>query len=119
MPKYYKDSITVWREIKYENNAHIDGLSEQLIWYNRNILVKKKTVYSKRLYLCGMISVTDLYVNNQIVPFNIWIEKGVKHKDYMLWRSILSAIPKRWVGLLKSNNKLYDNMEVYPKSSFK
>ena len=61
LPKYYKDSINVWQEIKYENIANIDGLSGQLIWYNRNILVNKKTVYSKHLYLSGMRSVTDLY----------------------------------------------------------
>lgn len=78
-------------------------LNNQFIWYNKQIKVRGETLYCERLLQCGMWNINDLYIKGQLMPFETWRIRGAMPHDYLLWRSILMAIPKQWKVLLRTD----------------
>ncbi len=103
LPNYYRDSFKYWKYFKYENVDSKEDLNNQFIWYNKNIEVENKTIYSDNLFKCGMWNVNDLYENGNLVPYNTWIARGAKRYEYLKWRSIIDSIPCKWKNMLKEN----------------
>ena len=70
-------------------------IGSQLIWYNADLTIGKKLVYNKSLFDCGMWFIKDLYSNGDIIPFQVWKERGAKTSDYLLWRGIVQAVKQK------------------------
>ena len=89
IPSYYIESIKYWRTLKLEQ----DDIFEPFLWYNKNIKIANKTVFSKRLFAMGMWRVSDLNHEGKLIEFNILLARGAKQSDFLIWRGLLKAIP--------------------------
>ena len=73
------DSIKFWHSLKAKDNANFDDLT----WYNKDIQIGKKTVFSSNLFKSGLWTSRDLFANEQIVSFETWLKRGAKQCDYI------------------------------------
>ena len=97
LPIYYMDSLKYWKEIKYELVKTKEDLGSQLVWYNNQFTIDGKTIFSERLFQCGLWTVVDLFNEvGEITSFEIWKTRGALNSDYLIWRAIVTAIPFEW-----------------------
>ena len=93
-PQYYLDTIKTWRYFKYDYIIEQKDLNQQLIWYNKNIKIRQETIYSQRLFACGLWVLSDLFENGTLIPFNIWIKRGALPRDIMMWMGLVESLPQ-------------------------
>ena len=105
-------NIKSCRYVKSEKVVNKQDLYNQFLWYNRNIKIDNKTVFSNRLFKCGMWTVNDLYQHGRLIPFNTWIRRGASLNEYLLWRGIVKAIPSSWSNLLQQNIEMSTRLEL-------
>ena len=88
---FYREVLAEW--FKYSNTSTFD--KDQLIWYNKNILIHRRPIFYQDFLDVGIKFISDLYDENDcIVPFTVWENKGLKNTHYLKWRGILSSISK-------------------------
>lgn len=107
IPNYYLDSISTWHLLR-KNVDILREKREDFLWYNKNYLINNRTVYNNRLFKAGIWSEQDLYTNDVLIPFHIWIKRGVHQADFLIWRGIVSATRKRKLDL--TGKKVQINM---------
>ena len=89
IPLYYRTMLHNWNGIKC--NEYMDNF----VWNNCDILSDKKTIYSSRLFKCGLWYLSDLFCNNELVPFDIWLERGCIKADFLTWLQIVNSVKKK------------------------
>ena len=73
------------------------GISNQFIFYNRNIKIGQKLLYNKNLFEAGLWRIKDLFNrDNNIIPFRELQRRGVLEKNYMIWRGIVNIVLNKW-----------------------
>ena len=101
LPPFYKTCLKAWqmflKEVKYRNSPQT-----QFLWNNKNIKVQGKSVFYNDFMKVGIWTVSDLYVNAQIIPFVFWKQKGLRQDRYIVWRGLLAAIPHRYKQSVKN-----------------
>ena len=89
LPKYYLDSIVSWHSLRKKSTFETD-----FIWYNKEIKINGKTLYNHRLFQMGIWSATDLFKNNKVIPFKVFIKRGASNNDFMVWRGLVHILTK-------------------------
>ncbi len=100
IPIFYKDML-----IAYFNFINPGERSpfQQCIWNNQYICINQKPVFYQHFLDCGLTVVSDLYyTDGTVIPFNVWVERGLSRKYYLQWRGMISAVPTFWKQTLKS-----------------
>lgn len=87
IPRYYAESIGYWHELKIKNVEEF----EPFLWYNKNIKIGNKSIYSSRLFAMGIWKVSDLYHENKLIKFETLLARGALQGDYIIWRGIITA----------------------------
>ena len=97
---YHKLLVTIC----LKRNNHKKGGKTAISLNNRCIKFDEKSVYCKHLDLCGMRFVKDLVSKEgKMLKWYELIKKylNIRTGDYLIWRSILAAIPCSWLKLLQ------------------
>ena len=105
MPLYYRASIINWHDVSHAVSD--EGLVSNVLWYNKNIKLGGKTVFSRNLMSLGLWTVSDLFdkVTKNIIPFHIWQHRGATELDRFTWLGI--------VDLVRQNkHKFWDNSVI-------
>ena len=109
IPQYYRDTLEFWNQIINGNKTYQSNISQQIIWYNKNVKIGANTVYNNRLLQVGIWTGADLFDDqNKIISYKIWRERGALPQDYMLWRSIVASVKQ------KVKNQVIVKEIVYP-----
>ena len=92
---FYKEVLECWSEEKYVPKHDEREYSNEFIFYNKNITINKRMIYSDPIRRAGIWCVQDLFIyqNRSILKKNI-SGRGLKANDMFLINSIISAIPK-------------------------
>jgi hypothetical protein len=85
---FYREVLTEW--FKYNNSELFN--KDQIIWYNKNILIHKQPIHYKDFADVGIQFLSDLYERNSIIPFAAWKNKGLTNVHFMKWRGLISLI---------------------------
>jgi hypothetical protein len=88
VPAYYKESLIAWKSIRClsENTAELSTS----VWYNENVKIGQRTVYSAILFKCGIWTFADLFDNDILIPFDTWIKRGVRFNEFLIWRGLVN-----------------------------
>ena len=87
---FYRDLLKSWISV---NGADKKPLSEQCIWYNKNITTSTINVMSPGLFKTGLRFCSDLFMENgDLIPFKIWQERGTKPREYIIWHALVNKI---------------------------
>ena len=78
---FYQDLVKAWLSV---SGADEKPLSEQCIWYNKNIKVSTINVMSSGLFKRGMRFCSYLFMENgDLIHFKIWQERGTTPREYI------------------------------------
>ena len=92
LPEFYHSLLHLWSQ----TGNVLPVKKENIIWFNKSILIDGKGVFYNEFFKAGLWFVNDLYdCNKRVVPFSVWESRGV-HRQHML----------RWMGLLAATKKL-------------
>jgi len=101
IPSYYAESIRHWFDLKLKQSEEF----EPFLWYNKNIKIGNKSIYSGRLFAMGIWRGSDLSHENKLIKFGTLLARGALNCDYIIWQGIIKAI---------SNNVRHNNFEIKP-----
>jgi hypothetical protein len=91
IPEFYFRLLKLWSEVG--NTTPVN--KEETIWYNRNILINHKAVFYLDFLQSGIRYISDLYDDTgAVIPFQIWINRGVNPNKFLKWRGLISATAK-------------------------
>ena len=110
--KFYKAVLESFHDVKYTKCDSAEDVLQQMLWYNKNIIIDKKSVYNKHFIDRGILQIRDIVnVNGEMKSFvDICGEFGIQQKYFILYAGILKSIPVRWkqcvkdAGLMEVNN---------------
>lgn len=99
LPPFYSKMLTIWSKV----GEHTHG-KQTFLWYNKNILINKKSIYYKDLFEAGAWYIQDLYNDDgSVLPFTDWVNRGVSKSSMV-----------RWMGLIRITRKLQQNIMDNP-----
>ena len=111
--KFYKAVLESFNDVKYTKCDCAEDVLQQMLWYNKNIIINKKSLYNKHFIDKGILQIRDIVnENGEIKSFeDICEEFGIQQKYFILYAGILKSIPLHWkhyvkdAGLLEINNE--------------
>ena len=104
IPTFYKEVLQSWATIK----SSIDNsqVGEQFIFYNKIIKINNQYIYNKDFLNCGIWKIKDLfYSNGKIISFDVWKQRGLNSRWYLLWRGIIEIIKSKNIDPRVHNKK--------------
>jgi hypothetical protein len=91
IPTFYTEVLTIWS--KLGNTQPVD--KKNVLWYNKNILIKGTSIFYKDMFQAGIWLVNDLYDDaGNIVSFTTWVNRGVLKSSLIKWMGLIQ-ITKR------------------------
>ena len=123
MPVFYRQVLHAWYQMK-EMPESAEDIFNEVIWYNKYILINEEYVFYKSWYNVGIIYISDLL--NDKGAFMSYDELISYHNFYchqLSYISLLDAIPPVWRRKLKQSyireRTLYDVPYLYIENSKK
>ena len=96
--QFWKDVLISWSSFNYFHNHRVEN---QLIWYNRHIVVGNETVMWNDTYLRGLKYVHQLFTDQKFKSHQqVWEEFGLTTLRY---NSLKKAIPGEWKVFFQNN----------------
>ena len=105
---FYREVLEAVARIHFIDSKTNKGISNQFIFYNKNIKIGKKMLYNKNLFEAGLWRVKDLFNRaNNVIPFRELQRRGILEKNYIMWRGILNVVHQKW-----KNNITHEEPDV-------
>ena len=116
LPQFYKDMLLNWIEFTNDkNNTSSSHHYAHLIWYNSFIHGDNSPMeyFNNRLFQAGLWSDSDLfYDNDKLIPFNMWMKRGVLAQDYLTWRGLVTIVRQKSLKYIRNNSNEVDILLV-------
>ena len=124
-PQFWIEVIKMWFGFTWKaglvNVDTDEQVISQIIWCNSHIRVSEKPFLDKNIASRGIVYVYDLYnETNSLLPWDHF--KSMYEMSWWTYKTIISAIPRRWKNLIKTDNKvltiqdsIYDKVARAPK----
>ena len=112
LPIFYKKVLDHWCEFKISTGSDSkSNPKNEIMWNNRKILVRKKSVFYQIWYDAGVIKISDILNQNQ--DFLKWHEVAIKFNlnvPFTTYYGLVNAIPQKWKANLRNPipNVLHD-----------
>ena len=95
LPSYYINAIRNWSRISGQSKELMNNICLQPLWYNREFKIGFKSVYNHNLLSIGMWCVGDLFTGGNLIPFDVWLNRGAREVDRMTWGGLVKSISKK------------------------
>ena len=103
IPDFYTNCLKTWNSLKLPSLNEDDSVCDELIWNNKQILIEKKTIYSRSLKEKGLMQVNDLLRSNGgLVKTDELISRGFSHAEAFSIMNLIDAIPSEWRKKVKN-----------------
>ena len=118
LPIFYKECLEAWSDFNGNHDiiATKQGVLNEIIWNNQNLLINKQSIYMKRIKEAGFLKLGDILSNgSKLKSWDAFREKNLSLSDYLLLQGIFSAIPPNWKLSLEdgeNTNNQTDNAAV-------
>ncbi len=112
VPTFYIDMLSMWSKISQTEPIE----KSAFLWYNKNILTRKKPVYHSEMAQVGINYVNDLFDGNtkKAIPFKVWTDRGLNKSQFMNWVGLVFAARKSLDVITGTNvETLLDKELVY------
>ena len=110
-PKCYQDILSKWSSNLSVPHKASSTIASQIIWYNKHILVDKRSFYNTTLADKGINHVGQLFdTNGAIKPWPVFkSEFSLSKNSHFHWIQLNNAIPKAWKeNLYKGDKNFHD-----------
>ena len=103
IPKFYEEITKAWSEVSKTTIVNIDNIVRQPVWFNKFIKVNVDIKIIKTNSKMGNMSINQVWEG--VEPnWKRVRKKGWSDNEYLIWRSILDAIPMEWRQKLREYN---------------
>ena len=98
IPEFYKNVLIQYQSYKCNSLDNVNSIQREVIWYNRNIRVKGKTVFIPSLYKHGITFIADVIRSNgTLMSFHdLKTKYPTLRVDYLTYEVMIRAIPQTW-----------------------
>ena len=108
--KYYQEILSKWSSNLSVPPKTSSTIASQIIWYNKRILVDKRSFYNTTIADKGINHVRELFdTNGAMKPWFVFkSEFRLSKNSHFYWIQLDNAIPKAWKeNLYKGDKKIY------------
>ena len=104
IPDFYKNVLIQYQSYKGNSLDNVNSIQREVIWYNRNIRVKGKTVFIPSLYKQGITLIADVIRSNGAFMsiHDLKTKYPTLRVDFLTYEGMLRAIPQTWKTTLAS-----------------
>ena len=116
LPNYYEECFRLFAEFSVVNTlteqASCQEIHNTVIWNNKFICIQGKSVFCKKLFEKGIITLEDLTFggNGVITGFQIMVSASFTPKEKFQRMAIIDVIPTEWRHHLKMCNNYQNNL---------
>lgn len=104
---FWKDVAISWAHINYHTPKTRNQVLKEFIWLNSHIKIKGEQVFDAQLWKKGCHTIQDLLnENDKFMSFPEFVQKYGNCTDWLSYRGLISAIPKKWKEHIRQN--IYD-----------
>ena len=115
---FYKDIIRNWFALNSTiNQDYTTKIGTKILWNNKSIKINKKTLCYLTWIEKGIICISDLYYNQNILGFNDFINKYGIRTDFLTYYGICAAVPPEW-KIKMSTEKLVAPYNIYTENFY-
>ena len=97
---FWKEAYYAWCETSFHTPKDRVGILNESIWYNSNIKIGNSVIVKPTNV--PLIKLKDLYIDTNWKTLNeLKVEFPEWNCDWLFYRSLKEAIPKKWVHIIK------------------
>ena len=97
IPSFYKQIMEYWLELYSTNPTNPNDILNEILWFNKNIIVGDKPLYYKKWAENGIKTIKDITNKDGfLLNTNELSQKLNFVMPTMKWNSLISAIPQHW-----------------------
>ena len=113
-PKYYQDILSRWSSNLSVPPKISSTIASQIIWYNKHILVNKRSFYNTTLADKVINHVGQLFdTNGARKPCSVFKSKfSLSKNNHFYWIRLNNAIPKAWKENLYKGEKNFHDLTL-------
>ncbi len=89
---FYKEVLDVWNNVRYIDDTSQEGISRQLIFYNKHLKIGGKYFFNVKFLEVGLWRICDFYEDRNLIPFHVWKNHGLPSILYYKWMCLINAI---------------------------
>ena len=114
LPQFYKDMLLNWIEFTNDKNntSSSHHYAHLISWYklvSYMVINSPMAYFNNRLFQAGLWFVSDLfYDNDKLIPFSIWMKRGVLAQDYLTWRGLVTIVRQKSVKYVRNDSNEED-----------
>ena len=104
---FLREILTSWEKITNIQSQNLKHIGKQIIWNNRYIQIKKKTLIYKTWLDKGIRNIEHIYDyrTKEFYTFQKLIELyNISPNDYLNYNQLITTIPKEWKKNLKTED---------------
>ena len=106
--EFYSSVFKTWKEIKHEDSSTLGGIGNQIIWYNKHILVDGKTLAYPNLIASGIVQIHNILNNGNIYTYETLPDNIKRITNFLQWTSLCQSIPKAWRNVIQGKEPLLE-----------
>ena len=104
--------LIAWANYNFSESSQIEEIANQIVWYNSHIKAAGRMFFCSKAYDAGILYIKDFFHDGKIMTYDQLCEMYDVKLDIMLYNSIISAIPNRWLWCLKHAEDRIEEMEI-------
>ena len=111
--KFYKELLECFCEVRYIDSSDSEGISSQYIYYNKLLKIGGNYFYIPEFLQAGIWTISDLYEDGIVIPFEVWQRRGLPAQLYYQWMQIIDCIKQKCkhVNIVSCDNKRHIYMK--------
>ncbi|RUA06576.1 MAG: hypothetical protein DSY43_01730, partial [Gammaproteobacteria bacterium] len=111
-PKFYTEILEGWTEVSSTIVLSVDDILRQPIWFNKYIKLNTDVAMIRKLIEKGIKLIHHVWEQGNLPNWNSIKIKGWMDSEYLIWRSIIDAIPAEWRVQLKLGIDQSSNLDI-------
>jgi len=113
LPKFYKDVLTSWQEIRQSKEIEKE-ITDEIIWNNKNLKIDGKPFFNKTWFNAGIIRVKDLLDTNcKWLSTQSIYQKYKVNTHFLTLQRIISSILQLWKEKIKTLTHILHGHAIY------
>ena len=107
---FWTEVLQAWAELNFVVPTSLNEILNQVIWYNSCILIANTPFLFKNVFKNGLMCVKQIFENGKLIKFEK--AKELFRITQMQWNSLVTAMPRHWIDLIKESRTNVDEKEL-------
>lgn len=109
---FWRDVAYSWAQSYYFMPSNVSQIIAQSLWFNSHILINKRVVFYEKAYQAGVMFLYNIWnpVQNNFPSYQQFCDLyGDDTISFLQYYALISAVPRVWVGEIKSTHFILED----------